>query len=152
MTDLYDSSRVHRSTAEWLELLRSLLGDLAVHLKGDLVECAHFIEEQAGNELSHGCHLDFRFRVSPQIKLDLCGILCYSVSWGEAVSIGAYLIPFQDTKRLHHQGDDDTVIYLAREPEGWMPPIVDHGHGDEWNRYGTDARWSDEPAGANKAA
>ncbi|NQV32429.1 MAG: hypothetical protein HQ515_07025 [Phycisphaeraceae bacterium] len=118
-----------------------LLQDLERHLGAELAPTSFFIEEQHNGSASYECNLDFHWALAPAIRLSICGILCYSANWGERVSIGAYLLPFQDRSRLTVPADEDTVLYLPRGREGWVDPIVACGYGGEWSQYDSPERW-----------
>ena len=138
---LFDNDFIIRSQQEWEALLDSLLEELSGHLGIPLEKCSYFIEKQSEGEKSFGCHVDFRAIISKPLKLEVCGILCYSVNWNKRVSIGAYLLHYQNNERLSPQADDEKVHYIRRSIETWEEPQVEIGEGGEWSSYETTCRW-----------
>lgn len=140
MENFYDIHKCERSLDEWKYFLNKLLSELESYLSIKLDVCSYSIEEHLKDEAAYFCHVDFRGYLSTPLKIEACGILCYSVNWEESVSIGAYILLFQNGERLLPE-TNGSVIYLSRETNNWSTPFIETGDNDEWTRYTDTSRW-----------
>ena len=141
MNNIYDTKIAIRTTTEWEKILDHLLHELSDHTGIQLEKCSYFIEEQRESQASFGCHVDFKGIVSEPLRLELCGILCFSACWDKWAHVGAYLLYYQDGVRLSPDADDERVSYIPREKEGWGTAQIEIGEGGEWSSYETTRRW-----------
>ncbi len=141
MSYIFDNKYVLRSRDEWKKFLDNLLQELSDHLGLELNKCSYFVEEQSEGDTCYGCHIDFRATLSEELNLELCGILCFTVNWGERAHAGAFLLYYQEGERLCPKADDEYVAYMPRELSGWGRASLELGEAGEWSSYTTMKRW-----------
>lgn len=147
MESVFDLNPGCRPESEWRRMLGGLVESLSAHTGILFAQTSWFIEDHAGHASAAGC-VDIRGPVSPALRLEACGVVCISVSHGEAASASADVLLFSGGQRVLGP-DSREVVHFRYTPNGWSNVGWVNGVSSEWERrqYPTDARWQDaEPS------
>ena len=139
MQAAFDPNPGHRTETEWQCLLHRLVEELSAYAAVPFMPTSNFVDDTPGHASASGC-VDVRGTVSAALRLDVCGVVCVSVNFGEAAWASCNLLLFSGGRRVF--GPDGLgLVSLAYTPEGWSSRgwvADDYG---EWESHDTDARW-----------
>ena len=147
MRGLLDPNPPLRSEAEWRQLLGGLVESLVAFTGIRFEPTSWFVgDDRPGHSCASNC-VNVRGAVNPALRLDACGVVCVTVSFGEAAWASCDLLLFAGGRRVQAPGGLD-IVFLSFSEGGWASQgwVADE-HG-EWESHTTDARWGSAEPGA----
>jgi hypothetical protein len=141
MENLLDANPPLRSADQWNSILSALVASLSSSLGVAFQPSSWFVRDDIPGYASASNCVDVWATLSERLAVQICGVICVQVNFGEAVWVICDLLLFANGHRLRGPKSMD-VIRLAYTGQGW----VLHGWGaddyGEWEGHTDAARWN----------
>ncbi|MDI1431767.1 hypothetical protein [Polyangium sorediatum] len=140
MQNLLDPNPRLRSEAEWRALLGGLVESLSAFTGLRFEPTSWFVsDDQPGHACASNC-VNVCGVVSPALRLEVCGVVCVTVNFGESARASCDLLLFVDGQRIRGPGALD-FVFLPYGEAGWSSRGWVQDETGEWEATTTDARW-----------
>lgn len=144
MTDekraLLDPNPGHRSTTEWQQELTDLVDALSAFTGIGFRPTSWVVEDdRPGFACACNC-VDVRGAVNAALQLEVCGVICVTVNFGEEAWASSDLLLFAAGRRVRGPGGTD-LLHFSYTSEGWVCRGWMIDDNSEWESHTTDERW-----------
>ena len=141
MSGFLDCNPALRTADEWRSILASLIESLSAHVGQPFRSTSWFVhDDRLASASSCNC-VDIRATLSGPLALEVCGVVCITVNFGETAWACCDLLLFASGRRFTGPKGMD-LIALGYDNERWVGGWAVDEHG-EWRGHTDDDRWRD---------
>lgn len=141
MNNLFNVNPAVRTADEWRKILFELVLSLSLFLNLEFEATSWFVNDDQPGYANSSNSVDIKAIVHSGLGIQVCGVLCLDINFGEAVWASCDLLMFTlGGKRLLGEHKKDLIV-VTYDDRGWnnWGWAVDGNF--EWESYIDNSRW-----------
>ncbi|OKH52705.1 hypothetical protein NIES2101_13790 [Calothrix sp. HK-06] len=142
LSNLFDVNPELRTASEWRHILSELVVSLSSFIGLDFEPVSWYVQDDKPGYSNSSNSVDIKAQVHTGLALQVCGVLCLDINFGEAVWASCDLLLFTASgHRLTSSHRKDLITLTYFDEQGWQNRGWTSDANYEWKSHTDNQRW-----------